>query len=267
MIIDCHTHAQTKEKIEKLLLSMEENKIDKSIIIWWPGIGDKDSIFGITPLEDLIKILENKPNLFLIGSLIITDKESFSSQFEILKTVISARKIVGVKIYLGYEHIFANDARCNPVYELCEKNNLPVMFHTGDTWRFKKAMVRYANPIYIDDVAVNFPNLKIVISHLGNPCWFKETAELIYKNENVFADFSGTLSFPGKFEREYNENLKKEILEIVAYCGTPRKILFGSDFDIYEQKQYIDFLDSFKEFSEEDLEYIKHKNAENLFGI
>lgn len=54
---------------------------------------------------------------------------------------------------------------------------------------------------------------------------------------------------------------------MVDYCGTPRKLLFGSDFFIYKQGQYVEFLASFKEFSKIDLEYIKYKNAKELFGI
>ncbi len=267
MIIDCHVHAQTEQKIKKLLLSMKKNKIDKSIVVYWPNIGGtKESVFEFSSLKELVSNIKNHPELLLVGSLRVTERKTFRKQFEEIKKYISKRQIAGVKLYLGYEHLFANDPRCDKIYEFCGKHHVPVVFHTGDTWKFKKAVVRFANPIYIDDVASKFPKLKILISHLGNPCWIKETAEVIYKNENVFADFSGTLSFPGRFERQYNGNLRKKILELVIYCGTPRKLLFGSDFDVYKQHQYISFLNTFKEFSEEDLEYIKYKNAQNLFG-
>ncbi|MBU1204763.1 MAG: amidohydrolase family protein [Nanoarchaeota archaeon] len=242
---------------------MKKNRIDKSVIMYWPNIGGTK----VPKINEVLKNIRNYPNLFLASSIRITDDRKFNREFEELKNILSKKQIVGVKLYLGYEHFFANDPRCNKIYELCIKYNIPVIYHTGDTWNLKNAMVRFTNPIYIDDVAVKFPKLKILISHLGNPCWIKETAEVIYKNKNVFTDFCGTLSFPGRFEKEYNNNLKKEILELVAYCGTPRKLLFGSDFDLYKQEQYIKFLESFTEFSKTDLEYIRHKNAEKLFKI
>jgi len=268
MLIDCHVHAYTKEQINKLLSSMEKNRIDKSVIMYWPNIGGtKESIFKTLPLGEVLKNIKNHPNLFLVGSIKVTDDKYFDKQFKELEGALLKKQIIGVKLYLGYEHFFANDPRCDVIYKLCTNYNVPVIYHTGDTWKLKTAAVRFANPIYIDDVAIKFPKLKILISHLGNPCWIKETAEVVYKNKNVFTDFCGTLSFPGRFEKEYNENLKRQILELVAYCGTPRKLLFGSDYDVYKQEQYVKFLNSFKGFSSEDLEYIKYKNAEKLFGI
>jgi len=247
---------------------MENNKIDKAVIMYWPNIGGpKNPVFQAPPLGEVLENIKNHPNLFLAGSIRITDEKNFVSQLKELEKFLLKKQIVGVKLYLGYEHFFANDQRCEAVYELCLKYNVPVIYHTGDTWELESALVRFANPIYIDDAAVKFPKLKILISHMGNPCWIEETAEVIYKNKNVFADFCGILPFPGPYEKEYNENIKKQIRGLIAYCGTPKKLLFGSDYIVFGQKQYVEFLKEFKELSKEDLDYIKYKNAEKLFGI
>ena len=262
-IIDCHVHAYTNKQIKNLLLSMKKNGISKAVIMYWPLKGGMNApIF-----EKVLKNIESHNNLFMAFSLRMTDDKAYKEQIEKLEPALKNIKIVGVKLYLGYEHFFANDQRCDRIYQACMKYKKAVIFHTGDTWNYKTALVRYANPIYVDDVAVKYPDLKILISHMGNPCWIKETAEVIYKNENVFTDFSGTLSFPSQLEKEYNANLKKQILELIAYCSTPRKIMFGSDFFLYGQNQYVKFLNGFKDISKIDMEYIKHKNAEKLFGI
>lgn len=268
MLIDCHVHAYSKEEIKKLLSSMKTNKIDKAVIMYWPNIGGpKNPVFQAPPLSEVIENLKGQSNLFLAGSIRITDEKNFDSQLEELEKAFSKKQIVGVKLYLGYEHFFANDERCEAVYELCLKYGAPVIYHTGDTWKLESALVRFANPIYIDDVAVKFPKLKILISHMGNPCWIEETAEVIYKNKNVFADFCGILPFPGPYEKEYNENIKKQIFELIAYCGSPKKLLFGSDYIVFGQKQYVEFLKEFKGFPKEDWDCISHKNAEKLFNI
>lgn len=75
------------------------------------------------------------------------------------------------------------------------------------------------------------------------------------------------LAFPGAFEQRDDEDVKKEIMELVDYVGTPRKLLFGSDYNIYDQGKYLQFLESFEEFLTTDLEYIKYKNAKKLFRI
>ena len=271
MIIDAHVHAYTKERINELLLSMKKNKIEKSIILYWPGVAKNrpqpKPFFQSPPFKDVLERIKKYKNLFLAGSIRITDTETFDDYFKELENAIVNKNIVAVKLYLGYEHFFANDSRCDKIYELCLKYKIPVIFHTGDTYSIKDALVRFANPIYLDDVAVKFPNLKIVIAHLGNPIWIKETTEVIYKNKNVFADISGTLSLSRRFEKEENNNLKEEILKLVYYIGSPRKLIFGSDFPLYRQEQYIEFLDDFQVFSKLDMDYIKYKNAEKIFRI
>jgi hypothetical protein len=242
---------------------MKKNKIDKSIIMHWPNLGE----IKVPAFDEVLKNIKKHPNLFLAGSIRVTDSKNFDSQFKVLEEALVKKQIVGVKLYLGYEHFFANDPRCDAIYELCVRYNAPVIFHTGDTWCLKRAIVRFANPIYIDDVAVKFPKLKILIAHLGNPCWTPEAAEVVSKNKNVYTDFSGILSLSGRFKKVYYESVKRQILELVAYCETPRKLLFGTDFELGKQEDYIEFLESFEEFSKTDMEYIKHKNAEKLFGI
>ena len=261
MLIDCHVHAFRKEYIKKLLSSMKKNGIDKSVILYFHS--DEK---GHEPFSNVIENIKNSRNLFLAGSIEITNERGFPGQFSEIKSAMEKKQIVGVKLHPGYGHFFANDERCSDVYELCAKHGLPVIFHTGDTFGAKNALVRYANPIYIDDVAVKFPKLKMVIAHMGYPCWVREAAEVIRKNKNVYADFSGTLSLTKKFEKTHNESVKKDILWLAAYCGTG-KILFGTDYDLYDQGQYVKFLESFTDFSKADMECIRHRNAERVFGI
>jgi hypothetical protein len=64
--------------------------------------------------------------------------------------------------------------------------NIPVVFHTGDT-QAKEGKLKYADPIHIDEVAVDNPNVTFVIAHCGNP-WYQTAAEVAYKNKNVFLE-------------------------------------------------------------------------------
>lgn len=262
MLIDCHVHAHSKERVKELTGCMKKNKIDKSVLMYWPSLcGVK-----VPPFRDVLDNIQKHPGLHICGSVRITDAKSFEMQYKEIESALSREVAVGVKLYPGYEHFFANDERCDRIYELCIQHDVPVIYHSGNTLKLKNTIVRYSNPLYIDDVAAKYPKLKAIIAHIGNPCWIDETAEMIYKNKNVFADISGILSCSGK-RNTYNENIRRHVAELAAYCGTPRKLLFGSDFPQGRQDMYIRFLDNFKEFSKKDLEYIKYKNAERLFGI
>ena len=97
--------------------------------------------------------------------------------------------VKGIKLYPGYDRYAINDPSLETVFRIAAKYDVPVMIHCGDTYS-KHAKVRQAHPLLVDDVAVDFPDVKFVICHLGNP-WFQDTAEVLYKNDNVYADISG----------------------------------------------------------------------------
>lgn len=262
MLIDCHTHSYTKKEIECLLSSMSRNDISKSVILYM-----YDN--SIPAIESVIDTIAPYNNLFLVGSINITDNANFDGQLSRLEHAIKHNKIIGVKLYSGYEYFYANDPRCFVVYELCESHHLPVIFHTGDTLNDeKKALFKYANPIYIDEVAVKFPGLKILISHIGNPCWIDITKELIFKNKNVYTDISGILhAKKNRHTERYHADLKNKILELIAYNGSASKILFGTDYYYFKQEIYVEFIENFKELDKSDMDNIKYKNAERFFGI
>ena len=268
MIIDCHTHAPTIDSMKKLVASMKKNKIAKSLVLYYRDIAEW--AIGAPHLREFMKNIASYPNLYAIGSIRMTNNPDFKKDLGELEGYVKNKKIVGIKIYLGYERIYANDPKLDPVYKLCLKYDIPVIFHTGDILDSPQGMIRFANPVPIDDVASKNPSLKILICHLGNP-WTRETALIVNRHKNVYTDISGTLSAGTKYKRQDNEFLKKRVLELVAWCDGPKKLLFGTDFDgldklPYKQEDYIQFLKTFK-FSKEELELINHLNAEKLFKI
>ena len=98
-------------------------------------------------------------------------------------------RVVALKGYLGYVHHFPTDPGYLPYYELAAKYKLPVFFHTGDTYS-PYAKLKFAHPLLVDEVAVDFPQVKFVLCHVGNP-WTVDAAEVVYKNMNVWVDLSG----------------------------------------------------------------------------
>jgi len=111
---------------------------------------------------------------------------------------------------------FANDPRLYPIYERCETEGLPVLFHAG-TSLFKGAKMRYADPYTFDDIINDFPDLKVVLCHGGRGFWYAIAEYLARTFKNVYIDVSG---LPPKNLLQYFPNLKR----------FPKKFLFGSDF-------------------------------------
>ena len=83
-------------------------------------------------------------------------------------------------------HGKANDNKLIKTYQLCANLGIPVIIHTGPkavTWQWMK----YNKPIFVDDIATNFPDLKIVMCHGGYP-WTEEFIAVVYTNPNILVD-------------------------------------------------------------------------------
>ena len=76
------------------------------------------------------------------------------------------------------------------LYDACSRHGLPVIFHTG-TSIFPRARNRFADPLYLDDVAVDFPDLTIVLAHGGRPIWTETAVMLARRFPNVWLETLG----------------------------------------------------------------------------
>jgi uncharacterized protein len=125
-----------------------------------------------------------------------------------------------IKIHPPHQLLYPNDylrgvTELEIIYRAAEANGIPVMFHTG-TSVFPGARNKYGDPIYVDDVAVDFPKLKILLAHGGRPLWMDTAFFLIRRHPNVYLDLSG---IPPKKLLDYFPRLSE-----IAH-----KTLFGSD--------------------------------------
>jgi predicted TIM-barrel fold metal-dependent hydrolase len=76
------------------------------------------------------------------------------------------------------------------IYRRCEERGLPVMIHTG-TSIFPGARSKYGNPLELDDVAIDFPDLIILMAHGGRPLWMEEAFFVLRRHRNVYLELSG----------------------------------------------------------------------------
>lgn len=76
------------------------------------------------------------------------------------------------------------------IYRRCEERGLPVMVHTG-TSIFPGARSKYGNPMELDDVAIDFPDLTILMAHGGRPLWMEEAFFILRRHRNVYLELSG----------------------------------------------------------------------------
>ncbi len=129
----------------------------------------------------------------------------------------------GVKLY-PHAGFFPNDPRLDQVYEKCVELNVPVMIHSG-----MKAVpwqrLKFNDPVLVDDVAVSFPELKIVLCHGGYP-WTEEFLVVVHSNPNVWVD----LTFLDVIENTYRVPglVENTVSRLAAIIGTDR-LLWGTE--------------------------------------
>jgi predicted TIM-barrel fold metal-dependent hydrolase len=121
----------------------------------------------------------------------------------------------GLKLYPTYQHFYPNAAKIYPLYAKAQELDIPVLMHMGSSI-FTGSRLKYGDPIYIDDVAVDFPKLNVLQAHSGRPFWYEKAAALSRIHENVFMEISGLP--PQKLLTYFPE------LERIAH-----KVIYGSD--------------------------------------
>lgn len=160
-----------------------------------------------------------------------------------LEREIQKDNVVGIKIYLGYYPFFAYDQVYDPVYELAEKYDLPVVFHTGDTYS-ERGLLKYSHPLSIDEVAVKYRNIRFMMAHFGDP-WTLTGAEILYKNRNVYADLSGLVVGARKELEQAQEGIfLQHLRHALVYSNSYDKLLFGTDWPLAPFGPYIEFIQS-----------------------
>jgi hypothetical protein len=125
-----------------------------------------------------------------------------------------------LKIHPPHQLFYPNDylngnKALRIIYDKAQEYGVPVIFHTG-TSIFPGARVKFGDPLYLDDIAIDFPQLKIVLAHGGRPLWMETAFFLLRRHEQLFLDISGIPP----------QNLLKYFprLEQIAH-----KTIFGSD--------------------------------------
>jgi uncharacterized protein len=176
-----------------------------------------------------------------------------------------APELAALKLFPGYFPFYPYDRRLDPFYEFAHRRNLPVLLHQGDTLA-PDGLVKYARPIEVDEVAVRYRDVRFVLCHLGNP-WISETAEIVYKNPNVYTDTSGLLGHPSlRYFGAMFEQTQRELERLLLTVGDSRRVLFGSDWPLVSLELSVRLVTGLP-VAEDEKERILGGNARELFRL
>ncbi|KAB2881086.1 amidohydrolase [bacterium] len=169
--------------------------------------------------------------------------------------------IRAIKVHPPHQLFYPNDylngmKNLEIVYRRCEEWGIPVMVHTGTSF-FSGARIKYGDPISLDDVALDFPKLKIIMAHGGRPIWMDTAFYLIRRHKNMYMDISSIP--PKKLLSDYFPRL-----EAIA-----DKVLFGTDWpgpQVEDMRKNADEFLSLPLEEETKLKIVR-ENALKLFSV
>ena len=257
-LIDDREHRDARSILaspEALLRWMDQEEIDRACCINYVS----PDVMGFTAeVNDWIATFtkDHRERLLPVGSVHPkTTPDLLSEARRILDLGIRM-----IKIHPPHQLFAANAYRFDlpalgEVYGLCERRRIPVMFHTG-TSIFPGARNVFADPMPIDDVAVDFPSLPIVLAHAGRPLYGSTAFFLVRRHRNVYIDLSGIPP------RRLGEHVPR-FAEIAA------RALWGTDWPSPGVTSPKANRDAFLElgFSEEINRKVLEANAASLFDL
>lgn len=153
-------------------------------------------------------------------------------------------KLAGLKLHPQVQAFKPNDPAYYSIYSKCVELGVPITFHTGSTYWGAGLQgggglkLRFSDPMFLDDVAADFPELKIIMAHPGWP-WQDEQLAVTMHKQNVYVDLSG-------WSPKYFAPL------LVTYMTKliPQKFMFGTDYPMLTPKRWLDDFESLHVSSE-----------------
>jgi predicted TIM-barrel fold metal-dependent hydrolase len=149
------------------------------------------------------------------------------------RRLIEEYGVCGFKFHPSTQGFYPNDRKAYPLYEVIAAAKLPALFHTGQTGVGAGmpggggVRLKYSNPMYIDDVAVDFPDMPIVLAHPSFP-WQDEALSVATHKPTVYIDLSGWSPkyFPANLIQYSNTLLKQ-------------RVLFGTDYPLLTPDRWL----------------------------
>ena len=221
---------------------------------------DAETVTGrrAVPNEEIAEVAAANPDVLIPFASV--DPNKGARAVEEAKRLIRDHDVKGFKFHPNVQAFYPNDRAFYALYEVVAEAGVPAVFHTGHSGIGAGLpggggiRLKYSNPMYIDDVAVDFPELKIVLAHPSFP-WQDEAISVALHKQQVYIDLSGWSPkyFPPQLVRYANTLLRD-------------RVLFGSDFPLITPDRWLeDFARA--DFRDDVRPLVLKQNAARLLGL
>jgi len=243
MIVDVHTHFPVRSELTSQLMGdmlrcgcdISAWDCDEQKYVSGTSGADRTFLFGLRAMATGWEFDDERIAAFAARS----DRCAFFASIDplngdyldVLRDAHARLGCAGVKLGPVYQNVHPHDVRYYDIYRYCQTNGLPIMTHMAATFS-SGVPLEYARPILMDKVACDFPDLKIILAHLGHP-WIEETITVVRKQPNLYSDISALYYRPWQFYCA---------MRILEEYGAANKVFFGSDFPARTTRESIEGL-------------------------
>ena len=220
---------------------------------------DYESQSGRRPVsnEEIVEVAAANPDVVIPFASVDPARPGAAGE---VRRLITDHGVRGFKFHPNMQAFYPNDAKAYPLYEAIAEAGLPALFHTGHSGIGSGLpggggiRLKYSNPIYVDDVAADFPEMPIILAHPSFP-WQDEALSIAMHKPEVYIDLSGWSPkyFPPQLIQYTNTLLK-------------RQVLFGSDYPMITPDRWL------RDFERLDIHddvraLVLKENAARLLGL
>ncbi|MFQ5971133.1 MAG: amidohydrolase family protein [Alphaproteobacteria bacterium] len=272
MIVDCHVNIWEKrhlrplywEQLSRVRPGGVRHEADADTIYRAMALADKAIVFslrygdsmGVDGDDEVTAAAVRKYPEKFVGFACVDPRRP--DCLDLLRHAVEGLGLKGVKYGPIYNGVPLGDPRMEPIYEYCVRGDLPLTLHMGTTF-VRHAPVDLGRAIHVEPIALRYPDLKIILAHMGHP-WFEDCIAVVRKQPNVYCEVSALFYRPWQY---YNI-----LITCQEYLITD-KVFFGSDFPATDLEESIEGLrtinrvvegSSLPRVSEEFMEKIIHSN-------
>lgn len=224
MITDCHTHVRSLDHADTAEHLAAVEAVDACIVLAAHN-GPREE--ANRKLSEYVGQHREK----MVGFAVVDPTQDRPSD-KGLTSLTEKLGLKGLVAYCSMAGFHPAHSQAMRYYEAVQEAGLPIFFHNGSHALSAKAILEYAQPYLLDEVARAFPELKIVIGNMGVP-FVEQTLSMVSKHENVYADLTIR---PGKTWQTYN------IVVAAHERNVMHKLVFGSGFPASNSGECIEAL-------------------------
>ena len=209
--------------LSEMLSHLDEANINSGIVVNVQSIRWSTAPLPNALLADMLR--PYAPRLRFFASV---DPHQGNAAARELERSLREDGAVGLKLHPSYQDFCPSDRKlAYPLFEICQSFGVPVLLHCGTCW-LRGVPIEPSRPIYVDQAALDFPELRLILAHGGWP-WTEELIAVMWRHDHVYADLSGNLP-----------RFLSPLLWHYANVGSlGRRFLFGSDYPYISPKAWL----------------------------